>query len=73
MFQSKVLTIFHEVSEYFRSFLRISHEFYVFDLDQSFLFFISLSFRVKSVIAAPPHGEIWNTLLTILERYRYFS
>ena len=31
--QFKVLTIFYLVYEYFRSFLRISHEFCVFDLD----------------------------------------
>ena len=41
MFQFKVLTMFHEMCEYFRSFLRIFHEFCVFDLDYSFLFFIS--------------------------------
>ena len=38
--QFKVLTIFYLMYEYFRSFLRISHEFCIFDLDQSILFFI---------------------------------
>mgnify|MGYP004584189637 CR=1 FL=1 len=37
----KVLTISHQVCEYFRSFLRISHEFYIFDLDQSSFIFYS--------------------------------
>ena len=40
MFQLKVVTIFRQVCEYFHSLLKISHEFCVFDLDQSVLFFI---------------------------------
>ena len=40
MFQFKVVAIFHQVCEYFHSLLKISHEFCVFDLDQSVLFFI---------------------------------
>ena len=41
MFPFNVLTIFHEMCEYFYFFKRISLEFCVFDLDHSFLFFIS--------------------------------
>ena len=37
--QFKVFPIFHQVCEYFRF---ISHEFCVFDLNQSFLFFIQV-------------------------------
>ena len=38
--QFQGLTVFHQVSEYFRSYLRISHEFCIFDLNQSVLLFI---------------------------------
>ena len=44
MFQFKVSTSFHQECEYFPSSLRISHEFCAFDLNQNFLFFISLLF-----------------------------
>ena len=38
MSQFKILTIFYQ--EYFRSFLKISHQFCVFDLDQSIFYFL---------------------------------
>ena len=55
------------------SFLRISHEFYVFNLDQSFLFFIPSYHFVWHARLHRPDGEVPNTLLTIFEHNRYFS
>ena len=39
MSQFKVLAIVYQMCEYFRSFLRMSHQFCVFDLDEFFIFY----------------------------------
>ena len=72
MSQLKVLIIFPQMYEYFRSFQKISYKFYVFDLDQSFLFFISSYQFVRNVRLQRPNGEIRNTLPTILEHIDIF-
>ena len=51
MSQFKVLTIFHQEYEYFHSFLNTSHEFCVFDSNQSlFIFYSKLSFRATTAL-----------------------
>ena len=52
IFLFQIMTIFHEVCGYFRSFLRISHEFFVYDLDQSFLFQVIISWEKGDYSAA---------------------
>ena len=54
--------------EYFRFSVRISHEFCVFDLDQSFLFLFFFSVGIsRNMRLQRPSGELRNILPTILE------
>ena len=68
-----ILIIFHLVYEYFRFSLRISHEFCVFDLDQSFLFFFPVNVSCETCDYSATTVKYGIYFLRFSNHDRYFS